>query len=627
MGDLARIIGSAPYGVSSYRQSFLAFWAAVLVQAGRGLADSEGNLLGQVMAHSAERAWRGLGGAGLLDLCVPALGSGSNVARIHDGSFNLKALTGGRLHEVRGATDGATLDVQLEAPPGSGTRTDLIYLETWLEEIQPTISPEAASNLVKNRGNSDNATPLSNDLVVVASTETTRRLQARYAIKSAAGVASLSAITVAGYAYSAGPVVGEYLAGDGSLSAALALGTADGYKRAVVLAVATRAVGVTTIPANAIDATAARRVVLGVDSDRADLFHASSTPAANTLLPLDNAGKYPSSVFTGLAGSASDVDQVDTFHANSTPTANTLLPLTAGSKYPNSVLYTGPGAGLDADQVDAIHANATPQANKLVPLEGDAKYPNSVLRTGTGAGLDADSVDSRHANLVPAAGLIMPLDGSGKIANTALYTGSGNGLDADSVDGYHAVYAPSANVLMALESGGKLWNAALKTGHGNGLDVDLLDGQQAAAFASLAHASGATLTILNTRNNGWMTYPSSFGGSYASDQWSAPVGKDISIMAIYVARASIDSSPTGTLFAYFDVSEIKAAGGYAAQNVLYAEHDGPWQPQNQIVTRVCKLLGKVALTNTANHFMLTGTVNTGGATLLYTGMTVLAWYF
>jgi hypothetical protein len=57
-----------------------------------------------------------------------------------------------------------------------------------------------------------------------------------------------------------------------------------------------------------------------------------------------------------FSGTAENADKVDGLHASSTPTANYLYPLDGSSKIPNARLYTGSGNGLDADLLDGHHA-------------------------------------------------------------------------------------------------------------------------------------------------------------------------------------------------------------------------------------------------------------------------------
>ena len=142
-------------------------------------------------------------------------------------------------------------------------------------------------------------------------------------------------------------------------------------------------------------------------------------------------------IYGNFSGTIDNADKVDGIHASTTPTANQLYPLDANTKIPNARLYTGSGNGLDVDKLDGIHASTTPTANYLYPLDANTKIPNAQLYTGSGNGLDADKVDGIHASTTPTANYLYPLDASTKIPNARLYTGSGNGLDADKVDGIH----------------------------------------------------------------------------------------------------------------------------------------------------------------------------------------------
>ncbi len=141
---------------------------------------------------------------------------------------------------------------------------------------------------------------------------------------------------------------------------------------------------------------AANNTLLGVAVGGAEKFKIDAEGDTSVAGNLSVTGTITGNL-TGTASSATNADTVDTFHASSTPTASTLLPLNGSAKFPNSVLNTGSGNGLDSDSVDTFHASSTPTASTLLPLDGTGKYPNSVLNTGTGNGLDSDMVDGKHA--------------------------------------------------------------------------------------------------------------------------------------------------------------------------------------------------------------------------------------
>jgi hypothetical protein len=59
-----------------------------------------------------------------------------------------------------------------------------------------------------------------------------------------------------------------------------------------------------------------------------------------------------------FSGTADNADKVDGMHASSTPTAGYLYPLDGSAKIPNDRLYTGSGNGLDADLLDGQDASS-----------------------------------------------------------------------------------------------------------------------------------------------------------------------------------------------------------------------------------------------------------------------------
>ncbi|MCK4224134.1 MAG: hypothetical protein KAX39_03070 [candidate division Zixibacteria bacterium] len=60
-------------------------------------------------------------------------------------------------------------------------------------------------------------------------------------------------------------------------------------------------------------------------------------------------------IYGNFSGTIDNADKVDGIHASTTPTANYLYPLDANAKIPNARLYTGSGNGLDADKLDGKH--------------------------------------------------------------------------------------------------------------------------------------------------------------------------------------------------------------------------------------------------------------------------------
>ncbi len=148
-----------------------------------------------------------------------------------------------------------------------------------------------------------------------------------------------------------------------------------------------------------------------------------------------------------FSGTVDNADKVDGLHASATPTAGYLYPLDGSAKIPNARLYTGSGNGLDADLLDGQHASAFLSTANDYGRSGVAsdlyegtttltdKYVNEGQASSVTSGMITDNqiVDadvSPTANIVPS-----------KISGTAWTSnndGSGSGLDADLLDGQHA---------------------------------------------------------------------------------------------------------------------------------------------------------------------------------------------
>jgi hypothetical protein len=121
--------------------------------------------------------------------------------------------------------------------------------------------------------------------------------------------------------------------------------------------------------------------------------------------------------YLGKTATAVDSDKVDGYHASSTPTANSLLPLNASAKFPVSVITQGSGSGLDADTVDGYHASAFASASHN---HDDRYYTETELNTsGAGGQVHWNNVTNK-----PTIGDI-----------TAVNTPSGSGLSGGATSG------------------------------------------------------------------------------------------------------------------------------------------------------------------------------------------------
>jgi len=136
--------------------------------------------------------------------------------------------------------------------------------------------------------------------------------------------------------------------------------------------------------------------------------------------------------YLGKTETAANADKVDNIHASTTPTANYLYPLDANAKFPNSRLYTGSGNGLNADMVDGHNASdflstSSDYGRSGVATdlyEGATKLADKYLGK-TAIAVNSDKVDGYDAGNA---------SGNVPISNGTL----NNNLNADMLDGLHA---------------------------------------------------------------------------------------------------------------------------------------------------------------------------------------------
>lgn len=141
-------------------------------------------------------------------------------------------------------------DIVFTPAPYNGTREDLAYLEAWFEEVAPTGSPEDDDESVYKYGGLASGTVANDILDPTAEDETSRRIQLRWNIRTAAdvnftnypaGINNTDRVKARGgnnsdtdYGY-ASLGNGLYRAGDGSSAACTALKCVDGYVYAIPL--------------------------------------------------------------------------------------------------------------------------------------------------------------------------------------------------------------------------------------------------------------------------------------------------------------------------------------------------------------------------------------------------------
>ncbi|MDP3024019.1 MAG: hypothetical protein Q8O10_00610, partial [candidate division Zixibacteria bacterium] len=163
-------------------------------------------------------------------------------------------------------------------------------------------------------------------------------------------------------------------------------------------------------------------------------------------------------------------DRLDGFHASSTPTAGYLYPLDGSAKIPNARLYTGSGNGLDADLLDGQHASAFLSIANDYGRSGVA--PDLYEGTST---LSSKYVNEGQANSVTTSMIV-----NGTIQTEDLSPGISipNAVNSDMVDNIHANTIPEANKLFPLNSQGVFYlekntssniASAVNTGSGGAL--------------------------------------------------------------------------------------------------------------------------------------------------------------
>ncbi len=222
----------------------------------------------------------------------------------------------------------------------------------------------------------------------------------------------------------------------------------------------------------------------------------------------------------GFSGVIENTDKVDGLHASSTPTAGYLYPLDGSARIPNSCLYAGPGNGLDADFVDGQHASAFLNLTSDYGRSGVAADLYEGASTLTNKYVNEGQASSINSSMI-TDNQIMDIDisPSANIAATKISDGTGSGLDADLLDAQQGSYYTNAgNINTGTLSDGRLSPnvdlvnssqtfTGIKTFNpGSGtvpfiidvaknstvtnLNADLLDGQEASAFLTTANDYG-----------------------------------------------------------------------------------------------------------------------------------------
>lgn len=223
-------------------------FSMVAFQQAKPILDSEMNLTQLIQNKARADLIRAILEPGIISIKITTdVTDKKNTLRISEAVANMN----GWLLYLYGAnrTD-ASSDIVFTPAPYNGTREDLAYLEAWFEEVAPTGSPEDDDESVYKYGGLASGTVANDILDPTAEDETSRRIQLRWNIRTAAdvnftnypaGINNTDRVKARGgnnsdtdYGY-ASLGNGLYRAGDGSSAACTALKCVDGYVYAIPL--------------------------------------------------------------------------------------------------------------------------------------------------------------------------------------------------------------------------------------------------------------------------------------------------------------------------------------------------------------------------------------------------------
>lgn len=245
-------------------------WESVIFRQDSAITDWELNLLQDVHHKSRRVCPSAVIGHAFLDrndalgaftIVAADSGVGNNANLLHMPAFSMNVNGWPIRFEFTDTNTPGNNVLELPAPPGSGSRTDLVVLEVWraLVEATPSTDNKSIGGLIYRFGNvkAPDTVNLADDLVdPVLAAETTKRIQIQYRYRAISNVdvathtdgidaPSVKAHTVpdgsvdgtiTAYSYSkSSSDPGLWIAGAGDSTAAGALGTVDGFMYAIPL--------------------------------------------------------------------------------------------------------------------------------------------------------------------------------------------------------------------------------------------------------------------------------------------------------------------------------------------------------------------------------------------------------
>lgn len=161
-------------------------FSMVAFQQAKPILDSEMNLTQLIQNKARADLIRTILDSGIISIKTTTdVTDKKNTLRISEAVANMN----GWLLYLYGAnrTDTSS-DIVFTPAPYNGTREDLAYLEAWFEEVAPTGSPEDDDESVYKYGGLASGTVANDILDPTAEDETSRRIQLRWNIRTAADV-------------------------------------------------------------------------------------------------------------------------------------------------------------------------------------------------------------------------------------------------------------------------------------------------------------------------------------------------------------------------------------------------------------------------------------------------------